>query len=167
MQKSTDSRNLKLFWTKIILFISLIGLGIVLDRILKFIAANKLPDMELFVLPKYFAFILHENLGMAFGIRLPIELIIILGLIILVILGILAIYSIKHRNLNWFYPLTLILAGGASNLYDRIFYGYTIDYFYLRPYSFFNIADILIITGCIIIFIHSIKSKQHKLGHAE
>jgi len=104
---------------------------------------------------------------MAFGIRLPIELIIISGLIILFILGVLAIYSIKHRKLDWFYPLTLIFAGGASNLYDRIAYGYTVDYLYLWPYSFFNIADILIITGCIIILVHFIKSKSHKTHHAE
>lgn len=160
MQKSTNPRNVKFHWTKIAFFIALIGLGIILDRILKSFAANKLPDTELFILPKYLGFILHQNLGMAFGIRLPAALIIISGLIILFVVGTLAVYALKNKMPDWFYPLALIFAGGASNLYDRIAYGYTVDYFYLWPYSFFNIADILIITGCVIILVHFIKSKR-------
>jgi len=160
MQKSTDPRNVKSLWTKTFLFIALVGIGVILDRILKYFAANKLPNTELFVFPKYFGFILHKNLGIAFGIHLPVALIVIAGIIILAIVGFVAVYSLRHRMLDWFYPLTLIFAGGASNLYDRIAYGHTIDYFYLWPYSFFNIADVLIITGCVIILVHFIKSKK-------
>lgn len=47
--------------------------------------------------------------------------------------------------------LTLVLAGGASNLYDRLRRGYVVDYFSIRWKKLknvvFNLGDIFIFTG--------------------
>ena len=53
----------------------------------------------------------------------------------------------KFLSLGFF----LIAMGGASNLYDRINYGFVIDWIwiFILPISFFNIADILIAFGVI------------------
>ena len=66
--------------------------------------------------------------------------------------------------------LHLIIAGGISNLIDRIIRGYVIDYIdisQLIKYPVFNLADMLIVIGCIIIAICIIKdnvAKKKKVG---
>jgi len=43
--------------------------------------------------------------------------------------------------------LGLIILGGMSNVFDRIVYGYVIDWIH-SPISVFNIADVMIVAGC-------------------
>ena len=52
--------------------------------------------------------------------------------------------------------LLLILFGGMSNLFDRIFSGYVIDFIrvFFLPFFTFNISDIMITAGCFLIAIY-------------
>ncbi|MFC1627329.1 signal peptidase II [Patescibacteria group bacterium] len=43
--------------------------------------------------------------------------------------------------------LWLIILGGMSNVFDRIVYGYVIDWIH-SPISVFNVADVMIVAGC-------------------
>jgi lipoprotein signal peptidase len=52
---------------------------------------------------------------------------------------------------KYFLPLLLILAGGISNLIDRMHYGCVIDFINLKFWPIFNIADIYITIGGIIV----------------
>lgn len=112
-------------------------------------------------MPKIFSIMLHQNQGMAFGINIPMWLIITAGVVMLAILIFSTAYSLKIRELDWFYSLALIFVGGLSNLFDRIGYGYTIDYLHLYPYSFFNIADLMIIIGCGLTIFYNFRNKNH------
>ena len=49
----------------------------------------------------------------------------------------------------------LILFGGMSNLFDRIFSGYVIDFIrvFFLPFFTFNVSDIMITAGCFLIAI--------------
>lgn len=47
----------------------------------------------------------------------------------------------------------LIIAGGASNMIDRIFRGYVVDFIQMKPFGIFNCADALIVI-CVCIFIY-------------
>ena len=51
------------------------------------------------------------------------------------------------------FVLILITVGAASNLFDRIFYGYTIDTFQFSNFSFFNLSDGLIFAGIILLIL--------------
>ena len=57
--------------------------------------------------------------------------------------------------------LTLVLAGGASNLYDRLKRGYVVDYFSFRvPLEklrriVFNLSDLFIFAGAGLMIVHS------------
>jgi signal peptidase II len=47
--------------------------------------------------------------------------------------------------------ISLILAGAISNLVDRIYYGFVIDYFDLKYFTVFNIADMMIVSGSLLL----------------
>lgn len=63
--------------------------------------------------------------------------------------------------LNWrsLTSLTLILAGAAGNLHDRLLYGYVTDFldFYIGSYHWpaFNVADSAITTGAALLLLES------------
>jgi len=103
-----------------------------------------------------------RNYGAAFNIfegnRLFLSSISIISSVIL-------IYFIFFRGrLNLFdrYGLSLILAGSLGNGIDRIIKGYVIDFINLKLFDFpiFNIADISINIGCIILIFNYFKFKK-------
>ena len=56
--------------------------------------------------------------------------------------------------------LWLIILGGLSNVYDRMVYGYVIDWLQ-SPISVFNLADVMIVVGVgIILYNISIKTRE-------
>jgi len=92
-----------------------------------------------------------KNSGIAFGLGKNVPgilfFLIVLGIVIL-------IYLSRQLNLNKVanqVALSMILAGGISNILDRIFYGYVIDYINIFSLSAFNLADLSIVIGSIII----------------
>ncbi|MFN3698824.1 MAG: signal peptidase II, partial [Dictyoglomus sp.] len=51
----------------------------------------------------------------------------------------------------------LILGGLLGNLYDRVFYGYVIDFIHIKNLFVFNLADLFITVGGILVFFKLIK----------
>ena len=45
----------------------------------------------------------------------------------------------------------MIIGGGLGNLIDRLYYGYVIDMFDLRHFAVFNVADIFVCAGCLLL----------------
>ena len=82
-----------------------------------------------------------------------------------IISSLILIYFIFFKGrLNLFdkYGLSLILAGSLGNGIDRIIKGYVIDFINLNLFDFpiFNIADISINIGCIILIFNYFKFKK-------
>lgn len=98
-----------------------------------------------------------KNFGGAFGIGGNSTFFFIL--INIVVLGIIIkfIYSQKDRIDNEILTsFTLILSGGFSNLIDRVIRGCVVDYIDITKYikfPIFNVADIFIVVGCIMLFV--------------
>lgn len=142
----------------------LIALGIIivlLDQIVKVI----LIDKNIILIPSVLSFTYTQNTGTAFGIgNNNTMLIIILNIIILGII----IKLLKERKdgieLNTLLSLILILAGGISNLFDRIFRGYVIDFIDVNFLNFpnFNLADISIVIGVFLLVIIIFKNYKIK-----
>lgn len=140
--------------------ILLIILGIViiaLDQITKAILIEK----NFIIIPNVLRFTYTENTGAAFGIGSNNLIMVII--VNIIILGII-IKFIKERqeqvNFKILIPLILILSGGISNLIDRIFRGYVVDFIDVNLFNFphFNIADISITIGIILLIIVILKS---------
>ncbi len=110
-----------------------------------------------FVFIKDFLYITspHQNDGIAFGIDIPIGLQIVGSLIILFLLYRLGTnYLCLEEKPSIFkhWLLGAVIGGGLGNLIDRVLYGYVMDFIVLRPLPVFNIADIGITVGLVVLF---------------
>lgn len=111
-----------------------------------------------------------ENTGGAYGIGSNnIVTFIVINVIIISVFMKFIISRINEINIKELSAMSLIIAGGIGNLIDRIFRGYVIDFIDINPvfkYPVFNIADICVVVGCIIIAIDLIVNtiKSRKIG---
>ena len=139
----------------------IIGLFIVIvDQIVKLLVINKNST----IIPNFLSITFTENTGAAFGVGTR-YIIIILSLLIIV--GLFYI-TIKHKdNIISYIPFMLIISGAVSNLIDRFFRGFVIDYIDINIFNFpnFNIADISITIGIFsLIYFLITKEKNDHLG---
>lgn len=119
---------------------------LVLDRYLKFLA---LAGISRPLLAGWLDFGLSRNYGIAFSLPLygwPVRLLtglVILGLVFL------AIRACKQEKTAELAAYGLIIAGAASNLYDRLYHGYVVDYWEVAYFSVLNLADVMIFLGVV------------------
>lgn len=141
-----------------LLFLFLAIILIALDQFVKRWAINALansPDIEL--IPNIFHFSYVENRGAAFGMLQNRQWFFVI-ITVIVLGGILFFWhKIPKTKLGTFYKfcLTLIISGAVGNLIDRVFLGYVVDMFYFKLIDFpvFNVADICVVSGTILLAI--------------
>ena len=123
---------------------------ILIDQIVKYLIEYNKELLPLNVIGDFLQISYYQNTGIAFGIGIGNVVIFIICNII--ILGIIAKFIISQNQRldekNKFI-LSLVLAGGTSNLIDRIFRGYVVDFIDIGRFPIFNFADILICIGII------------------
>lgn len=125
-----------------------------LDRYLKIIALQKISAPfggDFFIIPKFFKFTFFANRAGAFSLPFAANFIIIASAIIIFFLLIFASRAFKTRSWMLFGGLSAVIFGALSNFFDRVTYQFVIDYFHLWPISYFNLADIMIGVGIIIL----------------
>lgn len=121
---------------------------IILDRLIK---AYFLKTQNNIILNKYFSLELFRNYGLSFGINTENWLSILLSVSFFIILILFLALNKKNKyNIN--NTLLILILISISNLYDRVYYGYVIDYFNIFNIIVFNLVDIFIIilTGLLI-----------------
>ena len=111
------------------------------DRFTKILSINK-------ILPFY----ANQSL---FFFNFPQLSLIVISVIILIILS-LQLFKLKGKPT--FNYLLLIIIGGLSNLFDRLFHGFVIDWL-PTPISILNLADIYITFGCLLLIYATIFNK--------
>ena len=139
----------------------LVSIVFILDQISKYIISL---NIEYFLNKNIFIFSINylRNYGAAFNIfegnRIFLSLISILSSIILIYF----IFVKERLNPLDRYGLSLILAGSLGNGIDRMIKGYVIDFINFKLFDFpiFNIADIAINIGCIILIFNYFKLRK-------
>ena len=124
---------------------------IALDRFLKFLAVGGFFNESKIIIGDFFKLNFVRNYNIAFS--LPIAgwwLNIVVILIVLALIYNLLYYAEKNDHAKS-YLLFLIVLGAASNLFDRLKYGFVVDYFDLKYFTVFNLADAMIV--CSVIFL--------------
>lgn len=95
-----------------------------------------------------------KNLGIAFGIGHSVPgilfFLVALGLIGLIYLS--KALDLKKQSNQ--IALGLILGGGISNILDRLFYGFVIDFIDIFSLSSFNLADVAVTFGSVILLVY-------------
>ena len=146
-------------------------IAILLDQIIKIIISSKVFNSSILVIPHVLKLTYIQNTGADFGIGSNSTSMFVAVNLVIIGLIIYFIFSKKEEISKLILiALHLIVAGGISNLIDRIIRGFVIDYIdisLLIRYPVFNLADIFIVVGCIIIAISLIKDvilKKKNIG---
>lgn len=161
---------MRILWLSVFIFI--------LDQVTKQIIrlTMDLGDSFSVLGEEFFRITYVENPGMAFGIDPGNKLLFSL-LTIVIVLGLCYyMYTLRHESLSQRLPMAVVLGGAFGNLVDRVFYGLwfqeqpllfgrVVDFmdfdfpdidlwgFYMSRWPVFNVADMAVSTGVILMLI--------------
>lgn len=139
LQKAIDPRG-----------VALLAIAIALDQVAKWLVFVLLPSDRLVIVPRVFSLVRYLNHGTVGSLPVPNLAIIVISLALLT-----AVLHLLARRTASNAGLMLILAGGISNLADRIRFGGVRDILEIGPGMVVNLADATIILGIIIILKNS------------
>ncbi len=130
-------------------------LGIVLDQIVKMAIVKNLRLSEQKSVINGILSLTHlRNNGAAWSILEGQQWFFVLTTVI--VLAVAIWFWLKNLSKNWYaIGLTLIISGALGNFIDRVRQGYVVDMFQLDFINFpiFNVADILLSIGFVVLFI--------------
>jgi len=138
----------------------------IIDLISKLIISNNFKLYEsISIIDNFFNITYTHNYGGAWSIFESSTLLItIIGIIIIILL---IFYVIKNKinSKSDIISYSLIIGGALGNLFDRIVYGYVIDFLDFNifgyDYPIFNIADMMIVIGIFMLLIFAERSDKH------
>ena len=143
------------------------------DLTTKWIAQNHLKhSAPINIVNNYLELRYTENTAIAFSMLSSIEpnirqwIIYSLSLIAITFLCVL-IWKVRNDSMFWLFSLMLVLSGAIGNLSERLMRGYVIDFIHLHYYDkwswpIFNVADILITCGAILLGILMLKASPEE-----
>ena len=154
-----------------ILISTIVSLSIAFDQFSKVWVRNNFENYsEKNLIGEFFTLIKVENTGAFLGMgselsEIPrILLLIVLPVVVLISI---TIYTYIEKTLDKISIIgfSLIIGGGIANIFDRIVYGSVTDFLYINlggvfKTGIFNIADLSVTTGMILILISSFKRKS-------
>lgn len=107
-------------------------------------------------IPGFIKFLYTENTGGAWGIFAGSQLALIIISSIAILAIVLYIIFSKSKSRLLFISLAFILAGAVGNLFDRIAFSYVRDFikFEFMSFPIFNVADIALTVGVILLFLY-------------
>ncbi|MBU1705477.1 signal peptidase II [Patescibacteria group bacterium] len=145
MQENLDTRGL-IKKINIIGYAIIFVLIVIADEIVKFTALKILPDEGSLVDPAFFSLAIHKNFGIAFDIPFKMWVIVLISLVI-------GFFLIQIIIRNWgnrpkvSLMAMIIIIGAAGNMYDRLVYGFTVDYIMFFSRLAINFSDVVILVG--------------------
>lgn len=143
-----------------ILWPLLSALLLLIDQVTKYIVKmSMMPGESIEVIPGIFSITYVHNTGAAFSFFSDHTWVLIVVSVILF----LTLAFFWKRILGMSTPMKLgffvALSGGLGNFIDRVRYGYVLDFLYLRYWPIFNVADMCIVCGVIVLFTAMLKEK--------
>jgi signal peptidase II len=137
--------------------------GCSLDLKTKELAKAELKEHSISVIDHYFDLNYTENNAIAFGflgslskgIRLPLIFFLTISA---TLFGFYVIWRIRYKKFRYLLPFFILLGGAYGNIIDRLFNGYVTDFFYAHyffacDFPVFNVADVLVNIGIILVII--------------
>ena len=137
-------------------------IGMLLDQSVKiFVRKTMELGQSIRVIDDFFKITYIENEGVAFGIGQGNVILMYIMPLIFLVSGYYLWYKYGDRYGKLItVGAAMIISGGMSNLIDRLIFKSVTDYFDLRSFAVFNIADILIDVGMVMVIIAVFFSKE-------
>lgn len=156
----------------LILF-SLSGFILAVDQLLKHIVQTTWQVSEEYpLIPGLLTGVFKQNNGFAFGLLQHIprhfqEVFFIAVPIFALVLIVLIFIKLQDNQMMTSIALTTIFSGAVGNLFDRIKYGYVVDFLRFQlgtkaMFPVFNIADISILIGVVLVFLNTLKQRDQR-----
>lgn len=142
-----------------ILWITIIVATIILDQLTKWIVVNSMELSESIVLiENLFSFTYVRNYGAAWGMFSNQQWVFMIATSIALIIMPIILYRYRHVHFLFSLSLSLFIGGAIGNMIDRIFVGYVVDFleFTFIDFPVFNVADICVVFGAIIMIIYAL-----------
>ena len=150
----------------------LIFLNIGADQYTKYIVREKVgPGTRTEIIGELLQLMNVENSGAFLGMGSesnPTIKLIFLLMVPTMVLGFVLYYLFTNKSLDWLTTtgLCCIVGGGLANLFDRFLYGSVTDFlfmdFSIAKTGIFNIADLSVTTGMVLILIAALKERAQK-----
>lgn len=144
-----------------LLVIILVSVLLGLDLLLKYLVSNYITCVD--IIDNFFSLTYVLNDGAAFSLFASrTYLLMLIALVCLLFI----IYELKNNLWDKILSIgySLVLAGLLGNFIDRLIDGYVVDYLSFKIFSFnypvFNLADILIVVGIIIVLIKELLNER-------
>jgi len=145
---------------KILLFIAVFTILFIIDQYIKFIFVDGwIKHWDCISL------VLTYNYGVAFSMFAFLQEYLKYIQIAIMIGGLIYLALNKDLFKTYYLPVSLLLAGGLSNIYDRFIHGGVVDYIYWHcgfEFAIFNFADVLIDIAVLWIVILNYKLSKEK-----
>ena len=150
-------KNNKIILTIIITVISLILVDQITKNVLQYYYEEPIGNGPVSIY-------LIQNEGVAFSLNNGNTKNIVLTVLVLLIVLNFIRKQKEQIDEKMIVALSLVLAGGISNLIDRIFKGGVIDFIKVEHFAIFNLADCYIVIGWMLIILNFIKMNQELVG---
>jgi len=150
-------KQMKRSTTNGLIFILVAAAAILLDQVAKaFVVAYVEPGRSLTLIPHVLSLTHSTNSGAAFGLFKGSGQIVFLAALVVVVLTFAWFFAFRKKQSLWsFVGLGLIIGGALGNLIDRVarHNHQVVDFFDLGWWPVFNVADIAIVAGVIIVVV--------------
>lgn len=150
-----------------VLFWLLWLLGVLVDQGTKWWAEKTLKEQVILLVPSVLKLRLRRNFASAFGFQFlnqPQHLVLTVGVTLFFLVF---LFWRKRNEVPLLYlGSSLYLAGAWGNLLDRLWRGYVVDFIEPSFWATFNVADVLIVSGVLVIvwgFLRHEKGKNPRL----
>jgi signal peptidase II len=144
------------------LVIALVAATVVLlDQLTKELALRSLGDGPTDIIDNVLRFRLTFNPGGAFGLFQEHSELFLLATV--VVIGVILFWARWIEDPRLIVPLGLIVGGGLGNVIDRLFRdhdGQVVDFIDLHVWPVFNVADMAVVLGVVVILFLSFRSNE-------
>ncbi|MEA4922288.1 MAG: signal peptidase II [Eubacteriaceae bacterium] len=130
--------------------------AVLLDRAVKCLVVTEMAQGESIpVISGFFHITYIRNTGAAFSLFSSHTWMLSIFTAVLIAAG-LVFMTLKRKTGSKFMlaSVALIVGGGIGNLIDRVCLGYVVDMFDLKFFAVFNVADIFVCAGCVMLCIY-------------
>lgn len=145
-----------------IIILLMIGF-VVLDQAIKKIAVSFLSGGTVYF-NDFFSLEMHKNYGIAFGLPLNSGVFYFTVFLFFIFLASGKALSFKEMDKKEIMAVGFILSGALGNLIDRVNYGYIIDFVNIGNIVIFNLADMMIAAGVVILLKGLVSKNNQSVG---